>query len=223
MVVASYFVPLLVALGASKAPQSAWEDGYFSVVAKTIAGPWLEGWLVFAAGISNIGLFQAELSSDAFQLMGMAERGYLPRIFATRSRHGTPTYGILVGLIVIVTMGILTNLESLIEMLNFNYAMALLLEYVAFVTLRIQRPDVERPFRVPLSTMGCILTLVPTVMATFLVTALASWETILFGMIVMLVGVFLFVLREKRLCYTEIPSSEPSEGTLFEQSNEMDS
>ena len=33
------------------------------------------------------------MSSDSFQLLGMAERGFLPMVLARRSRFGTPTLG----------------------------------------------------------------------------------------------------------------------------------
>ena len=60
-----YFVPLLVTLGASTASPTEWVDGYLAKAASDIVGPWLGGWTVFAAGISNIAMFQAELSADA--------------------------------------------------------------------------------------------------------------------------------------------------------------
>ncbi|KAL7578693.1 hypothetical protein ACA910_009831 [Epithemia clementina (nom. ined.)] len=213
LVFGCYFFPLLVALGATTAKQSDWVDGYFSDIAKDIAGPWLEGWLVFAAGISNIGLFQAELSTDAFQLMGMAERGYLPRIFATRSWHGTPTYGILVGLIVIIVMTCISDLDDLIEMLNFNYSLALLLEYGAFLWLRISRPNLERPYRVPLNTFGCFVVFSPTVLAIVAVISLASWRTMVFGIMVNIVGFLIFLIREVK---TWQPYSEIG-ATTFEE------
>lgn len=122
LVASSYILPLLIVLGVSDAPQSAWVDGYLAAAIAEVDGAWLEAWLVFAAGITNIALFQAEMASDAFQVMGMADRGYLPRIFSTRSQYGTPTYGILLGLSIVLLMSV-TNLESLIELLNFNYAM----------------------------------------------------------------------------------------------------
>lgn len=70
-----YFFPLLIAIGASDAERDDWTDGFFAVVNGKVAGPWLGAWTVFAAAISNIALFQAELSADSFQLMGMADRG----------------------------------------------------------------------------------------------------------------------------------------------------
>jgi amino acid transporter len=140
MVVLGYLIPLLSALGATDSLPQDWVDGYLATAASQIGGRWLGAWVVFSAGVSNVALFLAELSADAFQLMGMAERGFVPKIFAQRSRHGTPTYGILLGLSVIIIMG-MANLDKLIEMLNFNYAIALLLEYGAFLKLRISKPE----------------------------------------------------------------------------------
>jgi amino acid transporter len=140
LVVLGYLIPLLSALGATDSLPHDWVDGYLVTAASQIGGRWLGAWVVFSAGVSNVALFLAELSADAFQLMGMAERGFVPKIFAQRSRHGTPTYGILLGLLVIILMGV-ANLDKLIEMLNFNYAIALLMEYGAFLKLRISKPE----------------------------------------------------------------------------------
>jgi amino acid transporter len=137
---AGYMLPMLVAIGATDSEPEDWVDGYLTTAAEEIGGEWLGAWVVVAAGVSNIALFQAELSADAFQLMGMAERGFVPKIFATRSRHGTPTYGVMMGVLVIIAMGSF-DLEELIEMLNFNYAISLILEYAAFMKLRISKPD----------------------------------------------------------------------------------
>jgi amino acid transporter len=199
MVFLAYFVPLLVALGASSAEQHEWVDGYFSTIALEIGGPWLAGWLVFAAGISNIAMFQAELSGDAFQIMGMAEHGYLPKIFATRSRHGTPTYGILLCTLVIICMTV-ASLDKLIEMLNFNHAISLLLEYLSFLKLRISRPDLERPYRVPLNTVGCIILFTPPLLATLVIVGLASFETYLFFVAFSAFGLLIFAIREHKVC-----------------------
>jgi amino acid transporter len=190
IVAMGYILPLLVALGAtpdSVAVQQDWVDGYLARVATNVVGPWLGGWTVLASGISNIALFQAELSGDAFQLMGMADRGYLPNIFTTRSRHGTPTYGLLLGTCVIVVLSV-ANLDELIEMLNFNYSITLLLEYSAFLKLRLSKPDLHRPYRIPLGTVGCFLFFLPTFAVTLLVLALATYRTLAFSLVTNIVG-----------------------------------
>lgn len=84
LVVSSYLVPLLAGTGALRSEPSEWADGYFAEVGMLIGGFWLKLWIQVAAAMSNLGLFEAEMSSDAFQLLGMSKMGYLPSVFASR-------------------------------------------------------------------------------------------------------------------------------------------
>ena len=142
MTILLYIIPLMVAVGATDYAQSEWVDGHLGAAAVDIGGTYLGAWTVFAAGISNLGMFEAEMSADAFQIMGMAEQGYLPRILAVRSKYGTPTSGIVVGTIVIIMFG-WADFGQLMELLNTNYALSLMLEYAAFVKLRLYDKECE--------------------------------------------------------------------------------
>ncbi len=156
-----YLIPLLVVTGATNYKQNEWVDGQLGRAAIDLGGKMLGNWIVFAAGLSNLALFEAELSSDSYQLMGMAERGHLPKVFATRSKFGTPTVGIFVGICVIVIMS-MADFSQLVELLNFNYAIALLMEYAAFVKLRWARKDckcIHRNFLFMISDECCLLSL----------------------------------------------------------------
>jgi len=195
LVVSCYFLPLLIATGSSDSDPADWNDGYLATINAQVVGPWLGAWTVFAAGISNVGLFQAELSSDAFQLLGMADRGYLPEVFSQRSKHGTPTHGLLLGTVVICVLAV-SDLDSLIEMLNFNYGFALLFEYAAFFRLRTAKPGLERPYKIPLGTVGCALFFFPTVAMTILVMSLATYETYLFSLGSWMTGFLLYAARQ---------------------------
>jgi amino acid permease len=44
------------------------------------------------------------MSTDSYQLLGMAERGFIPEAFARRSKHGTPTLAIIFSSLGIMTM-----------------------------------------------------------------------------------------------------------------------
>eukprot|EP00662_Eupelagonemidae_sp_cell21_P049216 gene49216-20533_t len=48
-------LPLAVGIGATTSPVDQWRDGYFAEVATQIGGGWLQGWIVAAAAVSNIG------------------------------------------------------------------------------------------------------------------------------------------------------------------------
>lgn len=140
LTVFSYIIPLASGLGGMDSRQEDWSEGYFATVAATIGGPWLGLWTVFASAVSNIALFEAEMSGDAYQLMGMADRGLIPKLFTKRSRFDTPENGIILNTLVIVLMSV-ANFEQLVEMLNFAYSLAFLMEFAAFVKLRIDEPD----------------------------------------------------------------------------------
>jgi amino acid transporter len=140
MVVLSYIIPLLAALGATDSTQEEWDAGYLTTAAVIIGGPWLGAYTVLASAISNIALFEAEMSGDAYQLMGMADRGLIPKWFAKRSRYDTPVNGIVIGTLVIVLMSV-ADFDQLVEMLNFAYSFSYLMEFAAFVKLRITDGD----------------------------------------------------------------------------------
>ena len=140
MVVLSYIIPLLAALGATDSRQDDWDAGYLTTASVAIGGSWLGAYTVLASAISNIALFEAEMSGDAYQLMGMADRGLIPKWFTKRSRFGTPVNGIITGTIVIILMSV-ADFDQLVEMLNFAYSLSILLEYAAFIKLRFSDDD----------------------------------------------------------------------------------
>jgi len=196
MTIASYLVPLMVAVGATDYPQEEWVDGFLGRVAVDVGGGWLGAWVVFAAGVSNLGLFEAELSADSFQLMGMAERGYLPRVFGRRSpRHGTPSVGILFSACVIVVL-CTADFESLLQLLNSVYSISLLLEYAAFVKLRLCRKDLPRPYRIPIPDWAAPLLVLPPVTGILVILAISNWYVYMFSIGSVAIGVGLFKLME---------------------------
>jgi hypothetical protein len=55
------------------------------------------------------------------------------------------------------------SFSQVVEMLNLLYCFAQLIEFAAFVQLRIKHPDMPRPFKIPLGTVGVsLMLLVPT-------------------------------------------------------------
>jgi len=74
------FVPLLIGIGVSTASYVDWTDGYFVSLAEQIGGPWLGAFMLLGSAVTNIGMFQSEMSSDSWQVCGMAETGILPKV-----------------------------------------------------------------------------------------------------------------------------------------------
>mmetsp|Transcript_6236 Transcript_6236/g.9401 ORF Transcript_6236/g.9401 Transcript_6236/m.9401 type:complete len:536 (+) Transcript_6236:60-1667(+) len=186
----SSFLPVLIGTGASDIPYHEWKDGHFTFLAVEICGNWLGVWMMFAASITNIGTFIAEMSTDAWQVAGMADRGIIPKVVGTRNVYGTPTYGILIsasGVLVLCWL----SFSEVIEMLNILYCFSQLIEFAAFVKLRISHPDMSRPYKIPLGTAGVtLLLLCPSIFAIIIIAISSKWAfitavvTIILGIIV---------------------------------------
>ncbi|KAH9753678.1 putative polyamine transporter [Citrus sinensis] len=156
LVVFGYFFPLLVGTGAIPLDRDLWTDGYFSDIAKVLGGVWLRWCIQGAAAMSNMGMFVAEMSSDSFQLLGMAERGTLPEFFAKRSCYGTPL------------IGIIFSASDIVAAENFLYCFGMIMEFIAFVWLRMQYPAASRPYKIPTVTVGAIIMCIPPTILIFL-------------------------------------------------------
>ena len=141
-----------------------------------IAGDWLKYWIEVGAVLSSIGLYSATLSSAAFQLLGMADLGLLPRVFALRAPiFNTPWVSIVVTSLITLGMSFF-SFNNIVAAANFLYSLGMLLEFATFVWLRIKRPEMSRPYRVPLRLPGIVvLCLVPSGFLVF-VMAIAGWK-----------------------------------------------
>jgi amino acid transporter len=191
LVIVTYVVPLLAGTGSLERDDDKWEDGYFADVALAIGGSVLRWWIEAAALLSNMGLFEAEMSSDSFQLLGMGEMGMLPKVFAKRSKYDTPILGILFSASGVIFLSWM-SFQEIVEFLNFLYCIGMLLEFAAFVWLRWSQPDLVRPYRVPLGTVGVTVMSIPATALLLLVMTFASWKTVVVSLGLLLLGFLTF-------------------------------
>ncbi|XP_022754352.1 probable polyamine transporter At3g13620 [Durio zibethinus] len=167
----AYLVPLLAATGAIPLEQENWVDGYFADIAEIIAGKWLKIFLEIGAVLSIIGLYEAQLSSCVYQLLGMADLGFLPQCFSVRSKwFNTPWLGILVSTLITAAASYM-NFADLISSANFLYSLGMLLEFASFLWLRRKLPTIKRPFKVPMELPGLIvMCLIPSVFLVYVMS-----------------------------------------------------
>lgn len=198
LVVLGYFFPLLIGTGAVPLDRELWTDGYFSDIAKIIGGVWLRWWVQAAAAMANMGMFVAEMSSDSFQLLGMAERGMLPEFFAKRSKHGTPLIGILFSASGVILLSWL-SFQEIVAAENFLYCFGMILEFIAFVKLRIKYPNASRPFKIPVGTIGAIAMCIPPTILIGIVLALSTLKVAIVSLVAVVIG----FIMEPALKYVE--------------------
>ena len=170
-----YLVPTIVSLAVIGPDEVEWTAGAYNLVADEIAGKWLGTFLSIGALVSAVGLFSAWLLSYSRIPFALAEDGYLPRRLASvHPTWHTPVAAIvLAGLI--CSVAALGPFQTLVVIDVTVYAFALMLEFAALIALRIRRPEVDRPYRVPGGWLGvALVTLLP-----LLVTAAAIYYQVL--------------------------------------------
>jgi amino acid transporter len=176
LVTLAYLLPVAVGIGVDS-NWSAWKEGYFPIVASRIGGTWLGTWLTVAGLISAAAMLSALLCTSARVPYAMAERGMLPqRLAALHPRHATPWISIMVnsaGLAVLIPF----SFQDLIEIDMFLYAAALVLEFGALIWLRVKKPDMPRPYRVPYGLAGVIAISFPPVVLCLASIALSNDAT----------------------------------------------
>lgn len=191
----SSFLAILFSTAASKAPYSDWEDGYFVRVASEVGGPWLGASMMFASAITNIGLFEAEMSSDSLQIAGMADRGILPKFLGLRSEFDTPVYSILMSAVCVIFFS-RYDFSNLVAMLNLLFCFGQAIEFLAFLHLRVHRMDIHRPFMIPLSYLGCVALLIPPFIFMGIIVYFSSLEALILCSSLIGLGVGLYFVLE---------------------------
>ena len=133
-------------------------------------------WVEVGAVLSSVGLYEAQLSTCAFQILGMADLGLLPRVLGVRSSwFGTPWLAILGSTAITLAVSFM-SFDNIIASANFLYGLSMLLEFSAFLWLRRNRPSLKRPFRVPLELPWLIvMCLVPSGFILFIMV-IGSWQ-----------------------------------------------
>eukprot|EP01038_Epipyxis_sp_PR26KG_P008883 gene8883-11982_t len=214
LVFLSLFVPILIGTGASSDSYSKWTDGYFVELAGVVVGPWLSYWLLFAAAITNIGMFEAEMSSDAWQIAGMADRGILPSFLGKRNQYDTPTYGIIISATGIICLGWMSFAE-VIDVLNLLFCYGQAIEFCAFLHLRRVKPDMPRPYQVGIGFYGMCVVLSFPLAFIIVILYFSSLQSLVLSMISALSGIVVYYLleyaKENKWCLFEDKSEVSAE------------
>ena len=210
LVFLSTFLPILIGTAASDRPYYEWTDGYFVALGVEIAGPWLGYWMMAASSMTNIGMFEAEMSSDAWQVAGMAERGMIPKRFSDRNEFGTPKYGVILSLLGVLAVTTL-EFEKVIDLLNLLFCFGQTIEYLAFIELRRTHPHLKRPWKIPLSYHGvCAMLFLPLAFSA-MVLFLSSAQAIVISSVLTVLGFIVYELlgRAKAGNWCEFAEYEP--------------
>lgn len=134
----------------------------FSYFCKELNAPWLLPGIAMAIIIGAVGSIAAWIIGPTKGLLVAAQEDNLPRIFAYTNAKGVPVAILLLQGIVVSLLSMLYILLPTIEtaylvLTQLTAILALLmyvLMFVAAITLRYKKPDIERPYRIPFGNAG---------------------------------------------------------------------
>jgi amino acid transporter len=148
LVVLTYVVPIAAAARTGLAPE-VWSTGTWVDAARAVGGATLAIAVVLGGLVCGFGMMDALVMSYSRVPMVLAQDGYLPRVFARQiPSTGAPWVAIVV-LSFAWSAALGLGFERLVEIDVILYGLALLLEFVALIVLRLREPRLARPFRVP--------------------------------------------------------------------------
>lgn len=170
--IGAYLFPLLAGVSVTIDPTFWNEATGFPEIARQMGIGWLAVTITVAAMISAWSLFNSQLLYVSRLPFAMAEAGWLPKFLARLStRTQTPARALAVCCCISAAFAALP-FGKLVVIDILLYSAALILEFVAFLALRRNEPEMKRPFKVPGGWFGAILiSILPTAFAAAVLTA----------------------------------------------------
>jgi amino acid transporter len=190
-----------------------------------VDGPWLSGWITFAALLSAAGLFLSNLLTNSRLPFVLSQDHLLPRALAVlHPRYATPWVAILASSGVYSLLALLP-FTKLVVLDVWLYSLALLVQMAAFLAIRLREPALPRPWRIPGGLpIALLVVAVPSLLA-LLAIATSGLATMLAGLAAALTGplayaVFARLGRGKSLMTAQDKSQAVGEQDWgFERSN----
>ncbi|MDE3136015.1 MAG: APC family permease [Acidobacteriota bacterium] len=150
-----YLIPI-AAVAHTGIDPNTWTTGGWVDLGRRFGGEWLAAAIAIGGVVSAFGTFNGLMLSLTRLPLVMTEDGYLPAIFARRTkRTDMPWVAIsacAVGWALAFGLGFvaLAVIDVLIS------GLSVILEFAALVALRLREPEMERPFRIPWGLGGAI-------------------------------------------------------------------
>ena len=143
-----YVVPLIIGISVDQ-NWSNWDEAQFNSVALVLGGGAFSWWFMLAAQSSNFGLINSELIVLSRLIQAMAKDGFLPQVLDKLHRkYETPVHSLVMQGILLSIMTFGMGFVDLLVVGTWLSIPTYLIGFAVFISLRIQKPDMDRPFKI---------------------------------------------------------------------------
>jgi amino acid transporter len=204
----TYVLPF-VAVYFADIPASAFnEDGSWASVAGQLGGTvmgiqWLRFMVTLGGMMSAFGMFNALVMSYSRLPLAMARDGMMPKLFGKVTRKNKTPWVSVIVLASCWALCLGLGFKRLVTLDIMLYGVALMLEFITLVALRIREPQLRREFRVPGGMAGAVtcglfpLALLVLAMVESDHESILGMNGLIFGALIILAGFGLYVGTRK--------------------------
>jgi len=195
-----YVLVALAAVGVAPVDTLSGSDAPLAAALREGAGlPWAGGVLAAGALVAITSVVLVIMYGQTRIFFAMCRDGLLPRRLAhVHPRYGTPArltigFGILIAI-----LAAFVPLDEIVKLVNIGTLFAFILVNLGVIVLRRTKPDMKRPFRVPLSP---VLPGVGVLFCLFLMKDLpgSTWVRFFVWLLIGLAIYFTYSVRHSRL------------------------
>ncbi|RNF10080.1 putative amino acid permease [Trypanosoma rangeli] len=180
----AYLLPMLAGVSALGPHQnwSEWQAGRWPQIALIISGEWLKYYLFAGAIVSGLGFTLTSMCCTSRLLAGMGTMEMFPKKISRIIGYyhptiGTPIPAILLNSTVTMIFCISMDFGEVVAMCQSLYCLRMLLIYASLIKLRIDHPNLPRPYALPCNTAAAAMCLAPSAIfciAAAIVSAMVS-------------------------------------------------
>jgi APA family basic amino acid/polyamine antiporter len=155
------------------------------------------GFIAFSALIATASVVLSSIIGGTRASFAMGRDRVLPKQFDKISkRFGTPYFSIIFGgLIIVILAGLFySDIDIIASVVNFGSLFTYLLVHLSLIKLRKSKPELKRPFRVPLYPLIPILGAASCILLMYYLSDNAKIAAVLW----FLVGLIVYAIMKKR-------------------------
>ncbi|WP_235833359.1 amino acid permease [Glaciibacter flavus] len=185
-----YVLVAIAAVGVAPVKTLSGSDAPLAAALNEGAGiPWAGGLLAAGALIAITSVVLVIMYGQTRIFFAMCRDGLLPRKLAkVHPRYGTPARLTLGFGVLIAILAALVPLDEIVKLVNIGTLFAFVLVNIGVIVLRRTKPDMKRPFRVPLSP---VLPIIGILLCGYLIVQL-PWETWVRFVVWLIIGLIIY-------------------------------
>jgi len=186
-------------MGLISPEELAQSNAPFAEAAATLWGPWGYNLIGLGAIVSCFGALNGWTLCLGQIPMAAAKDKLFPRVFAKKSKYGTPAKGLVISSVLVSLLVLINASESLVDQFTFVILLATLAALLPYLLCALARIFIAARSHQSLSTLEFSVCILAAIFSIWAITG-TGFETIFWGSILFIAGlpIYVWIIRRSR-------------------------